>query len=508
MAADQPRLSLRVKTETGLVEGSKPSPGSSVRAFKGIPYAAPPVGDLRWKEPQPPIAWIGVRPTVKFGPRCMQGHFADDMIFRDDGPSEDCLTLNVWTPATSASANLPVMVWFHGGGYLAGSSSEPRQDGENLAKKGVVVVTLNYRLGLFGFLTLTDLTSESPHSASGNYGLLDQVAALQWVKRNIAAFGGNPENVTIFGQSAGSFTVSALMASPLAQGLFQKAIGESGSALSSRTLNFLPRADREEKDSLFLNDHVGTVNLRELRAKSASELLDIATKPGSGAPGFTPIIDGYFLPESVVEIYRAGKQAHVPLIAGWNHDEVHLKEKPTAQSFREQAENDFGQKAEMFLTLYPAKNDAEAARSAQDLATDRFIAYTTWKWIEAQLDTGESPLYRYRFDQAPPPDRLHPAGTGVYHSAEIVYVFGTLDSLQIPWTSTDRQVSAQIMTYWTNFAKTGNPNAKGLPEWPEYRAESGWRLLYVGAKTESNKDGERARYEFLRRFDTPASVQN
>lgn len=507
LAVGQARVpSLRVKTEAGIVEGSKPSPGSTVRAFKGIPYAAPPVGDLRWKEPQPPVAWNGVRPAQQFGARCMQAHIYEDMIFRDSGPSEDCLTLNIWTPATSENAKLPVMVWFHGGGYLGGGTSEPRQDGENLAKKDVVVVTVNYRMGIFGFLALPDLTAESSHGASGDYGLLDQVASLQWVKRNIAAFGGDPANVTIFGESAGSFSVSALMASPLAQGLFQKAIGESGSALGGRTLSFLPHPETEEKDSRFLKEAVGSSSLKDLRAKSAAELLDIVTKPDSGAPRFGPIIDGYFLPQSVAEIYSAGKQAHVPLIAGWNHDEaggfiLHAKEKPTAQSFRERAERDFDDKAEMFLTLYPAKDDAEASRSAQDLEGDRFIAFVTWKWLEAHLETGESPVYRYRFDEAPPPDRFHPAGMGAYHSADIEFVFGAFGSKQIPWTAADRQVSAQMMSYWTNFAKTGNPNGKGLPQWPEYKAESGWPLLYFGAKTEANKDDQRARYEFLKRFD-------
>lgn len=489
------------------MEGSKPSPSSLVRVFKGIPYAAPPVGELRWKEPQPPVSWTGIRQAVEFGPRCMQAHIWDDIVFRDSGQSEDCLTVNVWTPATTENAKLPVMVWIHGGGFLAGGSSEPRQDGDNLASKGVVVVSLNYRLGIFGFLALPELTAESSHSASGDYGLLDQVAALQWVKRNIAAFGGDPSNVTIFGESAGSFAVSSLMASPLAQGLFQKAIGESGSAVAGKTLVYLPRADREIQDSQYLKDFAGTSSLKDLRAKGAAEILEASTKSNAKMPRFVPVIDGYFLPTSVADIYREGKQAHVPLIAGWNHDEagvaaLHSTGQVTVQSFHEQATKEFGQKAENFLTYYSAKDDAEAQESAHDLAGDRFIAFSTWAWLDAHLTSGESPIYRYRFDEVPPPDPYHPAGSGAYHSAEIEYVFGTLDWKKIPWTANDRQVSAEMMSYWSNFAKTGNPNGKGLPEWPEYQAESGYKLLYLGPKSEANKDDQRGRYEFLKRYDS------
>lgn len=222
-----------VQTASGVVEGTTSADGK-VQIFKGIPYAAPPVGALRWKEPQPVESWVRVRKATEFGARCMQWNIYSDMVFRDAGPSEDCLYLNVWTPATSADAKLPVMVWIHGGGFQAGATSEPRQDGENLAHKGVVVVSMNYRLGIFGFFSHPELTKESPHHASGNYGLLDQAAALEWVRKNIAAFGGDPEQVTIFGESAGSFSVSALMASPVSKGLIHQAMGESGAFFGGR----------------------------------------------------------------------------------------------------------------------------------------------------------------------------------------------------------------------------------------------------------------------------------
>ncbi|HMH05155.1 MAG TPA: carboxylesterase family protein, partial [Terriglobales bacterium] len=311
--------SRQVKIENGTIEGKT---SGTVRAFLGIPYAAPPVGDLRWKPPAGAARWTGIRNAQEFGPRCMQGPIYPDMVFRDAGGSEDCLLLNVWTPAKNPKAQLPVMVWIHGGGFMAGASSEPRQDGEVLAKRGAVVVSMNYRLGIFGFLALPELAAESDKKAAGNYGLLDQVAVLEWVKRNIAAFGGDPANVTIFGESAGSFSVSALMASPLAKGLFNKAIGESGAAFSSSGLPFEPLAVRSPRDSQFTSSSLGVHPLNELRAMAASKILDASLKKdGDASPRFAPDIDGYFLPESLPAVFAQGKQSDVPLLAGWNHDE-------------------------------------------------------------------------------------------------------------------------------------------------------------------------------------------
>ena len=489
----------QLKTDNGVVEGKE---HGGVRAFLGIPYAAPPVGELRWKPPAPAAKWSGVRKATEFASRCMQGRVFDDMVFRDPGISEDCLTLNVWSPASEAKGKLPVMVWIYGGGFVGGGTSEPRQDGEALAKRGVVVVSMNYRLGAFGFLALPELAQESGRNSAGNYGLLDQVAGLEWVKRNIEAFGGDPANVTIFGESAGSFSVSALMASPRAKGLFHKAIGESGGAFSSKGLAFDPEAVSAEKGAKFAKDSLGAETLKELRAMPAQKILDASLKEGRGF-GFGPDVDGYFLPESVPGIFASGKQNDVPLLAGWNHDEgsfevVFAPKAPTVESVRAMATKEFGAKSEEFLRLYPADTDARALHAAEDLAGDQFIAWSAWRWIEAQSVTGKQPVYRYRFDLAPPDDPKGKPGMGAYHSAEIEYVFGALDSKSwIPWRPEDRKTSEFLQKYWVNFARSGDPNGPGLPQWPVYRADSGWPVMYLSAEPKAGKDEQRARYLFL-----------
>ncbi len=491
-----------VQTDKGAVEGTASS-DSRVRIFKGIPFAAPPVGDLRWKEPQPAPSWTGVRKAIEFGPRCMQGNVFGDMVFRDSGPSENCLYLNVWTPAKTPDAHLPVMVWVYGGGFVAGGSSEPRQDGENLAKKGVVVVSMNYRLGIFGFFALPELAKESGHNAAGNYGLLDQAAALQWVRRNIAAFGGDPNSVTIFGESAGSFSVSALMASPLSKNLFQKAIGESG-AFFGGTLAAKSLSDTEQADAKFARDSLGTDSLAALRAKSAKDLQS-SVKGGANAFRFEPIIDGYFLPEPVSSIYASGKQAHVPLLAGWNADEgsyhsIFHNESPTAANFAKWAHAQFGDKADEFLKLYPAGSDQQAKRSAQDVAGDQFIAYSTWKWLMMQLETGDSPVYRYKFEDAPAgawQTAARPNRTAPIIPSEIEFVFQALPSKKLPWRPQDRKLSDEMSSYWTNFAKAGDPNGDSLPKWPRYDKQDGYQVMHLNGNSHAAPAQHMARYEFL-----------
>ncbi len=509
-----------LKTPMGELEGKvQDTPGGPAHAFLGIPYAVPPVGPLRWKPPVAAAKWSGKKDATNFGSRCIQPSLYDDMFFRDPGGSEDCLTLNVWTPADAKPGKkLPVMFWVYGGGFTTGGTSEPRQDGAHLTTKGVIVVTFNYRLGIFGFYTHPELAAESPEHASGNYGLLDAVAALQWVKENIKAFGGDPENVTIFGESAGSFAVSSLMASPLAHGLFTHAIGESGGAFGGPTLRYQPLAQREERDADFARTQLHADSLAALRALPADQLLAAATaamkKPGGG---FGPDIDGYFLPQSPSDIFAAGKQNDVPMIAGWNHDEggsgkAPLIITPTGGSnaattgdqpsdlerLKETATKDFGAHAEQFLQAFPATTNEQALERLQQYATDRFIAYGTWSWLEAQTQTGKAPAYRYRFDLVPPPDPARPNRFGVFHSDDIEYVFGNLDSRKgIAWTPADRAMSEEMMSYWSNFAKTGDPNGGSLVKWPVYAPASGSQVLYLNQPTHAEKDPLRDQFLFL-----------
>jgi para-nitrobenzyl esterase len=489
----------QVKTGSGIVEGKK---NGAVDVFLGIPYAAPPMGDLRWKPPVPSKKWTGVRKATEFGSHCMQGNVFGDMNFRDAGGSEDCLFLNIWVPAKMSESKLPVMVWIHGGGFVAGSSSEPRQDGTNLAQQGVIVVSMNYRLGVFGFFVHPELAKESGHNAAGNYGLLDQVAALRWVRDNVAAFGGDPGNVTIFGESAGSYSVSALMASPLAKGLFQKAIGESGGA-GERPDPEAAEKFREEKDLKLARSILGVQTLAELRAVPAEKLLNAFFKPGGENNfAFGPDVDGHFLPEPTPAIFAAGKQNYVPLLAGWNHDEGSFDitanpKKPTVDRLKETAQKEFGAKADEFLRLYPATTEAQAQRSMLDFAGDRFIAWSTWWWMEAQSKTSKQPIYRFRFDLRPPSDPKGPQ-LGAYHSSEIEYVFGQLDSKGgIAWRAEDRQLSAEMKKYWANFARSGDPNGPGLPKWPVYSAAEEWPVMFLDAKSAAHRDDQRERYLFL-----------
>jgi para-nitrobenzyl esterase len=497
---------LKVKTAQGQVEGTLTA-DAKVRVFKGIPYAAPPVGDLRWREPQPPAKFHGTFKARDYGHRCVQTNQFEDMIFHDSGPSEDCLTLNVWAPADGKK--LPVMLWIYGGGYTAGSTSEARQDGQFLAHKGVIVVTLNYRLGIFGFFVHPALTAESPHHASGNYGLLDQAAGLAWVKKNIVAFGGDPDNITLFGESAGSFSVSTLMASPVTRGSVAKAIGESGAAFSSSGLSFPSREESEQKDAAFAKAAWGTDDLAALRKLTVEQLLaGVNNKTIQPGPRFAPDVDGYLLPKPVPEIYAAGEQAHIPLMAGWNHDEglaavAYAKVKPTPQSFAADAQKQYGDDAPAFLAAYGAKTDAEAERATADLAGDRFIAFSTWKWLEAQVKTGAARVYRYRLDLKPTGSKYHPVETGAFHSDDIEYVFGTLDSRDgATWRPEDRKLSNEMMDYWTNFAKSGNPNLPNarneidLPTWPEYKPTA-YEVMHLDNPPEARPDEHRDRYLFL-----------
>lgn len=492
---------IRVQTPNGSLEGLVSTDGA-VRAFKGIPYAAPPVGRLRWQPPQPAKPWQGVRPAHDFGPRAMQAHLWDDMIFHDAGPSEDCLYLNVWSPNTPATEPLPVMVWIHGGGFVAGATSEPRQYGDNLARRGVIVVSLNYRMGVFGFFAHPELAGEAATGATGNYGLLDMVAALEWVRDNIAAFGGDPGNVTIFGESAGSMAVSLLMASPEAADLFHQAIGESGSTLTRD----VPSRGESAQAGLAFAEAIGSPSLSALRGLPADELMQLSTGAGTR---FGPNVDGHFLIEDPANTFAAGRQAQVPLLAGWNLDEggdgtIFGNRERTLANYEAAARARFGHRADAFLAAYAATTDAEAVRAAQDFGGDQFIAYSTWQWLEAHNATSAQPTWRYLFDHPVPLSDLAQPGEKprAAHSWEIEYVFDVIASKNAPWTEADHRLADLMADYWTNFAKQADPNGPGLPEWPVYDDANDHAVMHLNPAPHVTSDDHRARYEFMKNLST------
>jgi para-nitrobenzyl esterase len=450
-----------VRVENGLLSGASGA-SPDVRVYKGVPFAAAPTGDLRWKGPRPAPFWQGVRTATEFSAACYQTPYPKASIYYlDPEPmSEDCLYLNVWTAAKSSKERRPVMVWIHGGGLTRGSGAVPFYDGEALAKKGVVLVTINYRLGIFGFFAHPELTKESDRNASGNYALLDQIAALEWVKKNIAAFGGDPKRVTIFGESAGSWSVNYLMATPLARGLFQRVIGESGGAFGMMK----KLAEVEESGKKFAaSQHADSI--AALRAKPAEELLK-----ASSAASFPPNVDGWMLPEDVYTIFSKGKQIDVPLIAGSNADEgKSLAPWPTtgkAASFVEQSRSRFSDKTDEFLKLYPAGSDEEAMASHYASFRDFSFGWQMRTWVRMQAKTGKSKAFLYYFDRVPPgPDS---GRYGAFHASEIAYVFENLLPPR-PWEDVDRKLSEAVSSYWVNFAATGDPNGKGLAKWPPYK---------------------------------------
>ncbi len=505
-------------TSSGRVAGGIDA-RSGVYAFKGLPFAAPPVGGLRWRPPQPPRPWSGVRPADRFGSRPMQLPVFGDMNFHSAGMSEDCLTLNVWTPDSSPAARLPVLVYFYGGGFMAGSACEPRYDGGRLAGRGLVAVTINYRLNVFGFLAHPELSAESPHGRSGNYGYLDQLAALLWVRDNIAAFGGDPDRVTIAGESAGSISANAHMVSPLSAKLFAGVIGSSGG------LRSLPPIAPEaaERNGLAFGQRIGAPSLAALRAIPADELLE-ATR-GLGAHDFRGVLDGHFFPAQSLADAASWPAARVPLMVGWNSAEMDYRlllgeRKPAPRHYAAAVRALYGEQAEEVLRLYPGATTAQARQSAGDLASDRFIVYSSWKWADEQRAAG-APLYRYLYAHPRPPMTpemagalpglaggvieatqavaiaLPPPAEGAVHSADIVYALGNLDTNHVyAWTAEDEQVSELMQCYYANFIKTSDPNGLGLPAWP--RADLGPEMQYMVWDVAPRVEVEhrRERYQF------------
>ncbi len=456
-----------VRVETGLLAGA-PGAGPSVTAFKGVPYAGPPVGDLRWRAPRPAARWTGIRKADQFSANCMQ-RLRDSL-----GPwtaefqphstvSEDCLYLNVWT-AAKAGEKRPVAVHFHGGAFTDGSGNVPVYDGENLAKKGLVVVTVNYRVNVFGFFVHPELTQESEHHSAGNYGLLDQLVALAWIQRNIAAFGGDPKRVTIMGQSAGAASVHYLTASPLAKGLFVRAIAQSGAGLRQGPGKTLAQA---EQDGVRFAGSKDAHSIAELRAMPADSIL-----PASGGAGFGPILDGWFLHKSVDEIFAQGEQNDVATLAGWCNDEGSFSAnygKTTAEEFQKQIRREGGAQADALLALYPASTQAEAADSQKAFARERAVL-STYLWAVRRAKTGKTPVYTYLFTHVMPgPEQPRYMA---FHSSELPYVFNNLDKSQRPWTPADRKIADAMSDYWVNFIRTGDPNGKSLEKWPAFNETS------------------------------------
>jgi para-nitrobenzyl esterase len=457
--------STKITTESGAISGMSEA---GVTVYKGVPFAAPPVGDLRWRPPVPVETWTGIRKADAFAPACMQ----TGVSMPGETPpavSEDCLYLNLWTPdAKTKPAHdlLPVIVWIYGGGYINGSASMPLYWGDRLARKGVVVVTIAYRLGPLGFLALPELTRESPHHSSGNYGLMDQVAALEWIQRNIAAFGGDPKNVTIAGQSSGSISVSILMASPSAKGLFQRAIGESGGLFEPLQLAPKYLLANAERDGEKFAASLGAPSLQELRRLPAIKLT------GNAGGIVHPVIEPYVLPVSPYEAFTSGQQNDVPLLLGSNADEARSLTDVTqvkAATFDSDLEHSFGALPPPLVAAYPHATDQEAKQARLNLERDLRFGWDMWAWARLQAGTGHSSVYYYSFTQKPPfPTSSIYEGWGASHYAELWYVFDHLDQEPWHWSAADRKVAEEISSYWVNFAKSGNPNGPGLPTWPAF----------------------------------------
>ncbi|ANH80137.1 carboxylesterase [Niabella ginsenosidivorans] len=469
LSAQQPPVLTTVKN--GTLEGYRDAK-TGLNIFLGVPFAQPPTGDLRWKAPQPLHNWTGTRSAKKFGPRPVQTNVFGDMIYRSDSMSEDCLYLNIWAPYNKGS-RLPVLVYFYGGGFVAGESSEPRYDGAAMAQKGIIAITVNYRLNIFGFFAHPELSREADYKASGNYGLLDQQAALQWVHDNIAAFGGDPDRVTIAGESAGAISVSAQMASPLSKGLFAGAIGESGAAIYP-TLPPVPLDSAEAIGKTFA-DQAGYPTLKELRSLSTAALFQLYND--AHRFGFPVVLDGYFLPNTLPQVFEARRQAMVPLLVGWNSAETgegaFLKGlPPTKENFTNAVKENFPADFEKVLSVFPHNNADEIRQSAANIASDRFIVYSTWKWFDLHRKNSNQKVYRYLFSKINPnnlPADKQPIGAS--HASDIPYCMGNLYLLpQIKWTVEDYKTSETFLNYFANFIKSSDPNGKGLPEWPAVKA--------------------------------------
>lgn len=463
----------RIQVSGGFISGIESS-DKEVYIFKGIPYAAAPVNDLRWKAPAPVRPWEGVKKCDSFGASAMQPSpepfymWSEEFLIPEEPIDEDCLYLNVWTGAKNMNEKRPVIVWIHGGGFVSGSGSVPIYNGEALARKGVVFVNINYRLGIFGFFSHPELTRESSANASGNYGLMDQIAALEWVKDNIAEFGGDPENITIAGQSAGSASVAYLVASPLAKGLFQKAIAQSGAGLLCRT----PGPESTALLNLQQAEQAGVQVAHDLQAASVNQLRNITASDLSGKVKFSPhpIIDGYVIPENVMKIYEENKENKIRLLTGWNEDDgIVMGGFEKANVYEERILRQWGAFGQELLRFYPATNDTVAEISQKDLQRD--IVFGAQNYTLANLVSRQGKdTYVYRFTHKVPAGQYK--DFGAFHTAEVPYVLNNLKFVNRPFEPIDYRLADTMSSYWINFAVSGNPNADGILKWPEYHVNS------------------------------------
>jgi len=477
-----------IQTENGLVSGYK---SGDINIFKGIPFAAPPVGDLRWKAPQPVKNWAGTLKCEKFSASPMQSNpkpfmmWTEEFITPPDNLSEDCLYLNIWTPAKSEKEKLPVFVWIYGGGFSSGSAACAVYDGEEMSKKGIIFVSINYRVGVLGFLSTPELSSESENKASGNYGLLDQVAALIWIKKNIEAFGGDPQKVTIAGQSAGSMSVCALVASPLAKGLFRGAIAQSGGILNSRMSRSLTEA---EKSGLTFMEKMKASNISELRKKSPEELI-------AAGGNFGPDADGYVIPNDVFAAFKNGQFNDVYIMAGWVTGDGSLMGSQTMapEKYKEQAIKNWGEKAAEYMKLFPGNTSEQVTASLTELGLIQFAALPAHLWA----GFSKNKAYLYQFSHVPV-DKPGFPNYGAFHTSEVPFALHTLHMWNRPWRDLDFAVEKTMSDYWVNFVKTGNPNGEGLPAWGAYDKSTG-NIMGIGDKSQLSPGLFKNEFEFLER---------
>ncbi|AMR30672.1 esterase [Mucilaginibacter sp. PAMC 26640] len=488
MAQSLPKV---IKTDAGLLSGSM-NADETISVYRGIPFAAPPVGDLRWKAPQALKPWSGVKTCTDFSKMPIQGKpnefgvYTREFLIKDEALSEDCLYLNVWTGAKSPAEKRPVIVWIYGGGFGSGGTNVPIYDGEALAKKGVILVSVNYRVGVLGFLAHPELSAESPNHASGNYGLMDQLAGVKWVKNNIAAFGGDPNNVTIAGQSAGSMSVNYLVASPLGKGLFKRAIAESGAVFLDGPFGGVNLKQAEEE---------GVKTASRLGAKSLADLRKLSTYQLLKQNGGRPIIDGYVVPQSISAIFAAGKENQVAVLTGWNTDDAFIGKLKSAAEYKADIEKRYPADAAAYLKNYPGNTDAEAERSQINISRDITFGVQNYTWANVQSTKGTAKVYLYRFTRRLPATEDFKK-YGAFHTGEVGYVFNNLKFLNRPFEPVDQQLADQISSYWVNFAKTGNPNGNNLPVWPAYNT-TGKQVMILGEKPAATTLPDDAALKFM-----------